>query len=89
MPAVYQPHMVQVHPDGRAQCVVCGQMYSNARTAKTHVERLHLVPRLTLSCRLCQSVFRHKLDFTIHINRVHHIKGVKNVVKNYAKHEKE
>ena len=75
--------MVQLHPDGRAQCVLCGLMYSNTRTARTHVERMHLEPQL-LKCKFCQGVFRHKLDFTIHINRKHNIKGVRDVVKHYA-----
>merc|ERR1712088_741306 len=70
----FDSQMVASSEDGRGQCVICGQWYSNTGVAKVHVERMHLKPRL-FQCKICQAVIRHKLDFAKHVNRKHKIVG--------------
>ncbi len=81
--AEFQPQMVAVQADGRTQCIVCGSWYSSLSVARTHVQRMHLVPQL-FQCTLCSAVIAHRLDFAKHVNRRHKIKGAKDIVKNYA-----
>lgn len=79
----FEPNMVAVGEDGRAQCIVCGSMYSNQGVARMHVIRMHLEPEL-FQCVICNAVIRHRLDFAKHVNRRHGIKGAKNIVKSYG-----
>ena len=79
----FDTQMVASSEDGRGQCVICGQWYSNTGVAKVHVERMHLKPRL-FQCKICQAVIRHKLDFAKHVNRKHKIVGAKDIIKHYA-----
>ena len=83
MSSEFQSEMVASSEDGRGQCVICGQWYSNPGVAKVHVERMHLKPQL-FQCKICGSVVRHRLDFAKHVNRKHKIVGCKDIVKQYA-----
>ena len=72
-------------PDGSARCLRCNKNYSDVQNARQHYRKFHGVdPPVRIQCTICGKCSHHPTQFRVHINRVHKIVGVKNIVGTYG-----
>ncbi len=71
-------------PDGMGRCVPCNKVFKYFSAGKKHYEVKHAVQCAIIECCYCHKRF-NKYSFRTHLNTVHGVVGVKNVVELYGK----
>ena len=69
--------------DERAHCKLCDIVFKNVYIANKHVKQVH--NSAAVQCILCARVYKGEKGFSMHLIRVHNLRGVKEPVKNYGK----
>ena len=69
--------------DGRAHCKACDVVFKTVHIARKHVTQVHM--SAAIQCILCTRVYKGEKGFSMHLIRVHNLRGVKDPVQNYGK----
>jgi hypothetical protein len=71
-------------PDGRGKCTLCEKVFKCFRYTKMHIEIKHQ-PQTKIMCTFCNKFSKNVYAFRNHVQLMHNITGVQNVVETYGK----
>lgn len=69
--------------DGRGKCGLCEKVFKCYRYTKMHIEIKHM-PQTKIRCTFCKRVSKNVYSFRNHVQLMHNITGVPNVVETYG-----
>lgn len=69
--------------DGRGKCAICDKTFKCFRYTKMHIEIKHM-PQTKIMCTFCKKFSKNMYSFRNHVQLMHNITGVQNVVETYG-----